>query len=472
MRVISRVPRICVAANLAVLALLVALPASVGATTTVSYSSSTGVLLQGDAAGEGVGVGIRDNGTRFIAFPVHFANVIADGNIVAGGGCALSSSGVVIECPLTSSRIVTARLGDGADGFAVDSESFPLDQFLNGEGGNDQVRGSAGFDSISGGPGADVLGGGLGDDLLQGGDGNDRFEQQDFVDVGGTDTLRGDAGNDTFQANRDSSGTSSDLFDGGGGVDVADYSKRTAAVTLRTTVSSTTGPDDGAPGEADDLDNVETLIGGSGNDTLEVSNTFASLVAPKTMYTLRGNDGADTLRAVRQVRTFLDGGLGTDTITGGSAVDTIFSREGEFDAIACGSDIDTLKPDLRDVPISADCENLDQSDRREGPNVAIRNRLARVGDEGSLGVRLACPRSVRIGCRGALSARLDRRGTRFGSGERYSLRPGRSAVVQVQLRRAQVASARRRGARVRVRSVERGVHGPKTTQRSLAARAR
>jgi hypothetical protein len=32
------------------------------------------------------------------------------------------------------------------------------------------------------------------------------------------------------------------------------------------------------------------------------------------------------------------------------------------------------------------------------------------------------------------------------------------------------AAARRPGARVRVRSVERGLHGPKTTQRSLPAR--
>ena len=83
-------------------------------------------------------------------------------------------------------------------------------------------------------------------------------------------------------------------------------------------------------------------------------------------------------------------------------------------------------------------------------------------------MRVSCPRSVAIGCRGALSARLDRARSRFGAGERYSLRPGRSATVAVDLPGGQVAAARRRGARVRVRSVERGVHGPKTTQRSLA----
>ena len=71
---------------------------------------------------------------------------------------------------------------------------------------------------------------------------------------------------------------------------------------------------------------------------------------------------------------------------------------------------------------------------------------------------------------GRLSARLDRARTRFGGVESYSLRPGRSTTVEVELPAAQVSAARRRGAQVRVRSVERGVHGPKTTQRSLPAR--
>jgi hypothetical protein len=301
-----------------------------------------------------------------------------------------------------------------------------------------------------------------GDDLLQGGDGNDVFHG----DQGGTDTMRGEGGNDTLRAIGISA---ADLFDGGIGADVADYSLRGAPVTLKASLVSTPTPDDGAPGEGDDLDNVETLIGGSGNDTLEISNSFLARLAPRGTFTLRGNRGADTLRAVNQIRTFMDGGVGSDTVSGGSAADSIFSREGEVDTITCGRGIDTLKPDLRD-PISPTCENLDQSDRREGPNVGIRTRSVAVDADGVLAVRLACPRSVRSGCRGALSARLDRRGTRFGGRERYSLRPGRRATVEVSLPAGQVARARRRGARVRVRSVERGRHGPKTTQRSLPAR--
>jgi hypothetical protein len=101
----------------------------------------------------------------------------------------------------------------------------------------------------------------------------------------------------------------------------------------------------------------------------------------------------------------------------------------------------------------------------------VLTRIARVDEAGLLRVRLACPRALRARCAGALVARLERRGARFGPRERYSLRPGGSAVVEVALRAGQVTRARRAGARVRVRSTEVGIHGVKTTQRVLEARA-
>lgn len=122
--------------------------------------------------------------------------------------------------------------------------------------------------------------------------------------------------------------------------------------------------------------------------------------------------------------------------------------------------------------MSVDCDSVANGDRREQPNVNVLTRIARVDEAGVLRVRLACPRSVRIGCRGSLVARLDRRGARFGAKAPYSLRRGGSTVVEVALPSRQVAGARRPRARVRVRSVERGVHGPKTTQRSLVTLAR
>ena len=450
---------------------LALLPAPALGLTIITYSPDTGVLVQGDANSEGMAVALGNNGLEFIATPASFGSFpggIPSGVLAAGSGCGVQASGA-IRCVLTGNRIVTANLGDAADGFGPTGSSFTLDTFVNGEGGDDRVNGGSGFDSIRGGPGADSLDGRLGNDLLQGGDGNDRFDPNSGVDPGGTDTMRGDAGNDTFK-DTGRAVVSPDLFDGGAGTDVADYSARDAAVTLKVPIGFNTNPDDGVPGEGDDLDNVEKLIGGDGNDTLEFGNSFAAL-APKGVMTLRGGAGADSLRAVFRVRTSMDGGVGPDVVRGGSAEDTIFSKEGEPDTITCGGAIDTLAPDLRDVPVSADCENLEQGDRREGPNVVFHTRRPVVRKDGSFSVRLTCPRSLAIGCRGSLVARVDSRGTRFGAKQRYALKRGKSATLVVQLPARQVVAARRRGARVRVRSVERGVRGPKTTQKSLRVRA-
>lgn len=442
-------------------------PAGALGSTTVSYSSSTGLLVQGDAAGDDVRGAVRT--ASFEIF------VPAGAVLVAGSGCK-SEGAIALRCVFTAtaSRAVTANLGDGADvlRLGLGAGVRPVVMVIDGGGGND---------TLAGGPGADSIDGGPGDDAIQGGDGNDVF----LADSGGTDTLRGEGGDDVFRAK--SIAPSADLADGGPGVDVADYSARLTPVILKTSLEATPTPDDGAPGEGDDLDAVETLVGGRGADTLEVGPPDRLVITPgpptpaptplpnpppNPSYTVRGNDGADVLRAQGSVNTAMDGGAGPDTVRGARGEDVIFSRDGERDAITCGPALDSVTPDLRDVPLPADCENVDQGDRREGPNVAMLTRIARVGENGLLRVRLACPRAVRIGCRGTLVARLDRPAARFGAEEPYSLRPGRSTVVDVTLRSGQIRGARRPDARVRVRSVEAGLHGPKTTQRSLAARGR
>jgi Ca2+-binding RTX toxin-like protein len=443
------------------------------ASTTISYDPATGALVQGDGAGEGVQITTLTGPDRLEVARSTLDGRVTRATLVPGNGCQAGGTDVDgqitnVRCQLPSSRIVTANLGDGADGFRGEpgQSASVAGLFVEGGGGDDLVTGVATADQIRGGPGSDQLTPGGGNDVVEGGDGNDRLAG----DGGGTTTIRGGAGNDTLVAGTDLQ-RSVDLFDGGTGVDTADYSARATGVTLKASLLSTPTPDDGKFGEGDDLDGVDTLIGGSAADTLEFSNSILGTVPRGFRATLRGNAGDDFLKIVNGIPTSLDGGLGQDTVRGGSAVDNIFSREGEHDTITCGaSSLDIIKPDLADNPLSADCENLDQSDRREGPNVAFRTSLARVHEDGALSVRLACPRSVRIGCRGGLSARLDRRGTRFGGSDSYSLRPGRSATVEVGLPTGQVAAARRPGARVRVRSVERGVHGPKTTQRSLPGR--
>jgi hypothetical protein len=443
--------------------------------TTASYSPAGGLVIEGDATGETLRVQVLAETFR----------VIKDNGptLIAGSGCIPISAPVPIVVCLVSvqgalSRTVTARLGDGADdlSFIINQGALPVPAFLDGGGGNDTLTTGARpgvavdpSDPVGGAPNAaaHVVEGGAGDDLFLG-------------DSGGTDTLRGGPGNDTFRAH--ATLRSVDLFDGGAGVDVADYSVRADSVSLAISNLSTPVPDDGAPGEGDDLDSVETLIGGQGADTLEVGG-FPMLVGTPgpppnpppvptpILHTLRGNGGADTLRALGAPFTSMDAGLGRDIVLGGGGADTIFSRDGERDKIGCGAGSDTLTSDLKDLPVPADCEAVNKSDRREGPNVAVLTRIARVDEAGLLSVRLACPRTQRAGCSGTLVARLDRLGAPFGARRGYSLGPGRSAVVEVALRSGQVARARRPDARVRVRSTEAGIHGTKTTQRVLEARA-
>lgn len=448
----------------AALTVLAGVPATASSTLTVSYAAATGALVQGDGAREAAILDMVSAPETIRVRPsLGGGSDIPAAALAAGPGCALRANPPAVECSPSGSRLVTANLG--ADNDLFRAAEYTADVLLFGEDGNDNLTGGPGFDRIDGGAGNDHLIGGSGNDQVTGGPGDDSFTG----DFGGTDTLLGEAGNDRFRAvNLVSDPFSPDRFDGGTGTDAADYSQRSVSVTLTVTVIGAGANDDGSSGEGDGLANVETLMGGLAGDRIEVLNSGTR--AAVGTRTLLGNGGFDKLKAIGNVAAFLDGGLGRDSVIGGSAADTIFSREGEPDVIRCGAGLDTLKPDLRDEPISADCENIDQSDRREDRNVAIRNRSVAVDADGLLAVRLACPRSVAVGCRGVLSARLDRSGTRFGAGERYSLRRGRSVVVEVELRAGQDARARRRGARVRVRSVERGLHGPKTTLRSLPSR--
>ena len=439
--------------GLAVIALAIS-PAAASATLTISYDPNTGALVQGDGASDGVSVGDPFGPIRFLPAGQGGADggpVVTTGTLVAGPGCTAgtgqspASPAGSVSCTRSGSGLVTANLGASNDAFFANG--YAADVFAFGGDGNDVLKGDAGFD---------LLDGGLGNDRLLGDSG------------GGTDSLLGREGNDVLVANAFTS--SVDRFDGGLGTDVADYSARSAGVTLKATVGTTGANDDGGNGgaEGDGLESVETLLGGAGNDLLEFRSVTRS--SPSGTRTIRGNGGSDTVRAVGAVTTSLDGGLDGDVVTGGLGVDSIFSREGVKDTITCGGSTDTLTADLRDVPLSTDCETVTQGDRREGPNVAFRTGAPRVDKEGVFTMRLACPRSVSIGCRGTLAARVDRNGTRFGAGRRYSLRAGRSASVKVRLPAGQVARARRRRARVRVRSIERGVHGPKTTARSLPTR--
>lgn len=222
--------------------------------------------------------------------------------------------------------------GDGADN-------------LNGQNGNDLVLGDADNDVVVGGAGIDTLNGGAGNDfvagqadagLLSGGDGNDTVQGNTA-----NDTLNGDAGDDRlFGLQGD------DVLNGGDGVD---------------SLVGAIGNDSLNGGAGTD-----TLQGDLGNDTLdggadfdrinEVFDTNVTIVGIAVSTTAFGNDSVVAIERIQisggpgnnlldarlaTVPVFLSGGLGNDTVLGGSKADGIDGGDGD-DVVSGGAGGDII----------------------------------------------------------------------------------------------------------------------------------
>jgi Ca2+-binding RTX toxin-like protein len=241
-----------------------------------------------------------------------------------------------------------------------------LDNFVEGQAGNQTLYGMAGKDTIEGGVGDDLLFAGLGDDELR-------------ANVG-ADTLVGGAGKDRFTAVASAGFVADDIMDfemgldridltgvltGHTGLNLADYVK-TAVVDGSTIVSIDF---DGAGvlafqdtfhlvGIATDVDGLLTTgslvvdplpppgfappTGTAGNDTL------TGLASSELM---RGLGGSDNLSGDFGFDT-LDGGTGADTLAGGNGSDTysidstkdvVNEVSGAFDSIRASISIDLTK---------------------------------------------------------------------------------------------------------------------------------
>jgi Ca2+-binding RTX toxin-like protein len=381
--------------------------------------------------------------------------------ITAGAGCMQVSTHEV-SCFASGPRIATVNLGDGDDRLGYNFNAV-AGSFVRGGDGNDDIQGGTGSDSIDGEGGDDSVQGGGAEDAVSGGPGNDVIGN--FTDAG-NDTMNGGDGNDRIVAFRD---TGADVYSGGAGTDLMDYIARDEPVS----VSLDDVANDGAAGEGDNArSDLENIRGGNAGDVL-VGDSGRNL--------LEGVGGDDTLRGGTppskagifgvKVDDTLDGGVGRDVLKGEGGADVLLARDAEDDqalgAMSCGSGADRLDADLADDntrEIPADCETVDQGAIDEGRNVRIAGRTLRGGRSGSVRVRLTCPRSVRIGCRGALGA-----GT--AGGTRYRIRRGRSTRVRVRVPGSvRRALSRRRRVPVRLVSIERGSHGPKTTIRTVTLR--
>ncbi len=182
-------------------------------------------------------------------------------------------------------RVVVTTFGGNDLVIAGQTLSVPINVVAGG-----------GDDTISGGPRADTVLAEGGNDYIFGGRGND--------------LMAGGAGDDNFI--------------GGAGNDTVDYRNRTDQVSV--TIDGLANDGQLNEGERDNVqEDIETLVGGSGNDFLS---------APAVTYSVRlvGGAGNDTLRGSQADDTLI-GGVGQDSLVGLLGRDFIFAADGEADII-------------------------------------------------------------------------------------------------------------------------------------------
>jgi len=189
------------------------------------------------------------------------------------------------------------------------------EDLIRGLAGADRLLGKIGSDVLQGGLGADTLDGGLGLDFVRGGPGDDRV----FIS-GGRDRLKGDAGNDWLDASKWQDGIYWNLLS----FDTTDFT---------TGVRITSGTLKIADAGDSDLWREQTATGFE-NFNGSASRDFVTTLGEFNIVNLRGGDDSFTAAKVNVVRGNLgadrinikeglaEGGLGNDTLSGGSAVET------------------------------------------------------------------------------------------------------------------------------------------------------
>jgi Ca2+-binding RTX toxin-like protein len=217
-----------------------------------------------------------------------------NGPIDATGGCHVYGPNVPLTpadavCPSAGITLISAELANGDDDFGVSaSVTVPV-----------TLEGGPGYDDLS----AGTATAGRAYNLLRGGEGGD--------------ALRGWSGVDVLDG-----GPGADELIGGPGRDRADYTSRTAPLTITLDGAA----NDGEVGEGDDVD-VEEVVGGAGNDHLTGSAAVDRLLGGAGDDTLDGLAGGDTLVGGPDDDVH-NGGDGSDTLVAGAAGDGVDEYNG------------------------------------------------------------------------------------------------------------------------------------------------
>jgi Ca2+-binding RTX toxin-like protein len=294
-------------------------------------TNGAGLIVDGSALAGGETLtlnGAAETTAALTAFGGAGADTIISGggkDVVEGGAGAdsLSGGGSTADTVSYAGSLtgVTVDLTDSSKNAGGDAAGDTLSGFEN-------VTGSDGDDSITGDNGNNVLAGGVGSDTLAAG--------------GGTDTVLGGDGNDTiaFGVNL----TATDKVDGGDGNDTLTLNGNYAAgVTLGATVTG--------------IENIVVTGGNTYKLTLSATTNDSSLLVDASKLgganSLILNGSAETVSPLTAL-----GGAGNDSISGGSAADTLVSGAGNDTLAGGGSN------DLFDM--GADLNALDKIDGGTG----------------------------------------------------------------------------------------------------------
>lgn len=215
-------------------------------------------------------------------------------------------------------RLVVNLLG-GDDSF-IFGRNKVLPLVVNGGDGADTISGGDARDTLDGGPGVDRVFGGIHDDVLICNEGDDDLaggQDEDTVDLTGRSgdmivTIDGIA-NDVLDEDVDLNGGTGFIQNdvetilGGSGDDMIDasFSISERAVDMR--IDGNNGRDTLIGGDGDD-----TISGGRGNDSINGSTGNDSITGNAGRDILLGESGADTFNSADNEKDTIDGGTGFD----------------------------------------------------------------------------------------------------------------------------------------------------------------
>lgn len=319
--------------------------AALPATAYASTAAATGTTVR-YSAGAGEANDVRAEPVDANSFRIRDSVAIS-----AGAGCTQQADNVVV-CSLAVVTVVAFGLGDGNDSLSAyetyaDGGDVPVD--ADGGSGDDRlVAGVYTNADLDGGAGRDIVVVGDGGGSARGGDGDDQIEAG--IDFAGS--LTGGAGDDTFALVGYQQSVS-----GGSGRDMASYysySQCCIPSGVRVTLDGTAN--DGPAGRDSIGGDVEAVEGGFGTDELTGNATANTLIGRAGSDTLSGQAGDDHVYG-EQGGDSLTGGAGADYLDGGPEDDRIDSRDGGVDSVICGSGGDTVSADLEDL-VARDCENV------------------------------------------------------------------------------------------------------------------